>query len=231
MKGMPSLPLLLVLTLVRLASAPAWRADVLSDNPDVRAAALSHLHAKGRAGLYAIQNLVEGSAEDADRVRAVRALGELGDSEAEWELRLQLKQASPHVVAAAVHAMQKLKLPGVAHALAERVGDSDSELCDALGEAAHLYPAIAESARAALDGDESHQLSGLRILSAAGLTIPPAVASALAASPLAEVRLAAAENMGAANPEAALKTIADLLSGPMSDEAVDALGKLASPKA
>ena len=111
--------------------------------------------------------------------------------------------------------MQKLKLPGVARALAERVGDSDSELCDALGEAARLYPAIAESARAALYGDESHQLSGLRILSAAGLPIPAAVASALSASPLAEVRLAAAASMGATNPDAGLEDpMSDLRLGP-----------------
>ncbi len=197
----------------------------------MRATALSHLHAKGRAGLYSIQNLVETSADSDERVRAVRALGELGDPEAEWELRIQLKQASPHVVAAAVHAMQLLRLQGVAHAVAERVGDPDSELCEALGEAARFYPAVAESAREALDGDESRQLAGLRVLNAAGLPLPAGVASRLTTSPLAEVRLAAAESLGPTDPEAAEKTMAELLSGPLSDEAVGALGRLGTPKA
>jgi len=214
-----------------MTSVPSWRAEVLSDAPEVRSAALAHLHAKGRAGLYAIQNLVEASTDTADRVRAVRALGELKDPEAEWELRLQLKQASPHVVAAAVHAMQLLRLPGVAHALADKVGDPDAELCEALGEAARLYPVIAESAQVALDGDESRQLAGLRVLNAAGSTIPMIVANRLATSPLAEVRLAAAESLRASDPEAAIKIMVELLPGPLADEAVDALGRIATPKA
>ncbi len=226
MNVMTSLPLLLL-----LASVPSWRAEVLSDSPEVRSAALAHLHAKGRAGLYAIQNLVETSTDDADRVRALRALGELRDPEAEWELRAQLKQASPHVVAAAVHAMRVLRLPGVAHALAEKVGDPDAELCEALGDAARFYPAIAESARTALEGDESRQLAGLRVLNAAGLALPPAVASRLVASPLAEVRLAAAESLGSSDPEAAMKVVIDLLPGPLADEATDALGRMATPRA
>jgi HEAT repeat protein len=226
MNGMALLPLV-----VLLAAAPTWRAEVLSDAPEVRSVAIAHLHAKGRAGLYAIQNLVETSTDDADRVRAVRALGELRDPEAEWELRIQLKQPSPHVVAAAVHAVQLLKLPGVAHAVAEKVGDPDAELCEALGEAARLYPAIAENAQVALDGDESRQLAGLRVLNAAGLTIPSIVASRLATSPLAEVRLAAAESLRASDPDAAMKIVVDLLPGPLADEAVDALGRIATPKA
>src|SRR5581483_10023876 len=96
--GMTLVPFLIV-----LAGAPSWRDEILSDDSQVRTPALAHLHARGRAGLYQVQSLVESSADPAVRARALRALGELGDADAEWELRLQLKQASPQVAAAAVH--------------------------------------------------------------------------------------------------------------------------------
>jgi len=226
---MASLPLLSLLVL--LAAAPAWHQEVLSDQAEVRASALSHLHARGRSGLYAMQGLVEASDDPSTRARAVRALGELGDPEAEWELRLQLKQSSPHVIAAVVRAAQRLNLPGLARAVADKVGDPDPELCEALAVAAPLYPAIAQNAREALEGNGPRQLAGLRVLRAAGLPVPEPLARRLSASPLAEVRLAAAESLAAADSEAAVQTIAALLSGPVADRAIEALGTIGTPPA
>ncbi len=223
-----SIPLLLTL----LAGVPAWRAEILSDDPQVRSTALAKLRARGRTGLYLVQDVVEKAADSKERALAIRALGELGDPVAEWELRLQLKQPSPHVRSAVVEAATRLHLQGLTRTLAEQVGDPDPELCSSLGAAAKLFPPIAAHARTALGSEKGdEQLAGLRVLGAAGLPLEDDVARKLVGSTRPEVRLAAAVALAARDPDASVDVLAGLIPGPEETHAIEALGKLATPHA
>jgi HEAT repeat protein len=221
-----------LLALSLLAAAPGWKGEVLSDDPAIRAPALARLHEKGRSGLYALQDLVEKSADDAEHARALRALGELGDPAAEWELLLQLRQPSPHVLAAVVGAAARLRLPNLAHQIAEKVGNPDAELCAALGEAAKIFPAVAEKARAALSSKQpDEQLAGARILVAAGLPLNADIAKQLIGSANPDLRFAAAVALQSGDPDAAIDALAALAGSPHEAEAVALLGKLSTPHA
>ena len=228
LKSMP-LYLLLVLT---LGATPPWRDAVLSDVPDVRAKALAHLHELGRSGLYSLQDLVGKSTEVYERARFVRALGELGDPAAEWQLRLELRQPSAHVKAAAVRAISQLKLAALQKPIVELVGTPDPELCEALGLAAADFPAILDRARADLaSSDTDTQLGGLRTLNAAGAAIALSEAKRFSESAQPELQLAAAVALGKVGPEASTPVLQKLLEGPVANAAIEAAGKIDTPAA
>jgi HEAT repeat protein len=190
------------------------------------------LHAKGKPGLYAVQDLVEKAQDDAEHARALRALGELGDPEAEWELHLQLKQTSPHVLAAVITAATQLHLDKLTKGVAEKVGNPDPELCAALGAAVATFPDVAEQARQALDDAEGdRQLSGLRILTAANIPVDQAQARKLITSPSPEVRFFAGSALAPSDPETATSVLAQFLDGPQAQAAIVALGKIGCPSA
>ncbi|MHB8419976.1 MAG: HEAT repeat domain-containing protein [Myxococcales bacterium] len=215
-------------------ASPSWQAQVLSDDAAVRAPALAHLSAKGRPGLYAIQDLVARAPGAADRARAIRALGELGDADAEWALRAELRQTDPTVAAAAVRAAARLRLARLHGPVAARVGDPDPTVCDALGFAAGTFPEIVDAARAALAGTEpTAALAGLRILAAAGTAIPAADAQRLLGSPLPEASLLAAEVLAPTDAAAAEAVEAKLAAGPepLGGRAALDLARLGSPDA
>jgi HEAT repeat protein len=160
-----ALPILAVLLAAPATPTPSWKADALSDDASVRAPVVARMRAKGRPGLYAIQDL--------DRARAIRALAELGDPAAEWALFLELRRPEPPVAAAAIRAVTALRLETLGKPVAARVGDPDPDLCAALGQAAAMVPAVAAAARQALaNAAPEAQLSGLEVLVAAGLQTP-----------------------------------------------------------
>jgi HEAT repeat protein len=224
-----AIPLLLTLL---AATPPAWRTEILSDDAQVRHPAIAKLRARGRTGLYLVQDVVEKAPNTADRAKAIRALGELGDPTAEWELRLQLKSGSLKVLSAVVEAAAKLRLQGLSRPLSELVGNPDPELCAALGGAAKSFPAIAEHAKTALESEKGdEQLAGLRVAAAAGLPLEEAVARKLTASSRPEIRLAAAQALAARDPDAAADVLSGLILGPQEAVAVETLGKLATPHA
>ncbi len=225
--GMTAALALLSLTL----AAPSWKAELLSDDAAVRAPALARLRAKGRPGLYALQDLVARAAEPNERAKAVRALGALGNPDAEWALRGELKQP-PVVAAAAVRAVVALRLTRLRNLVVARVGEADPDLAAALGESAALFPAVTDAARALLsDARPVAQLAGLRILSAAGEIPSEADARRLAASPLPEAALLAAELLAPSDPQAAEAVYAQLAVGPepLAARAARDLVKLGTP--
>ena len=151
---------------------------------------------------------------------------------AEWELRLQLKQPSPHVRAAVVRAVTQLHLQSFSRAVAEQVGDPDAEVCQALGAAVKLLPSVAEHARTALESEKGdEQLAGLRVLGAAGLPLESDVAHKLTSSARPEVRLAAAVALAPTDSDTAATVLTSLIDGPVDEAAIVALGKLATPRA
>jgi HEAT repeat protein len=226
-----ALPILAVLLAAPATPTPSWKADALSDDASVRAPVVARMRAKGRPGLYAIQDLVTSQTVPADRARAIRALAELGDPAAEWALFLELRRPEPPVAAAAIRAVTALRLETLGKPVAARVGDPDPDLCAALGQAAAMVPAVAAAARQALaNAAPEAQLSGLEVLVAAGLPIPSADAHRLVASPLPAVRLIAA---GALEPEAA-EPVYEALAvepGALGDRAALDLAKLGTPVA
>ncbi|HUB10263.1 MAG TPA: hypothetical protein VMB50_24880, partial [Myxococcales bacterium] len=215
-------------------AASSWQANVLSDDPAVRASELAHFRAKGRAGLYALQDLVNRAADPAERARAIRALGELGNPDAEWALYLELKQSTPGVAAAAIRAVTALRLVKLQSAVAAHVGDPNENLTAALGESAELFPKVIEAARSRLvEPRPEAQLAALRIFAAAHAAVPESDARRLLASPRPEISLLAAEALAATDAAAAEAVEAKLAAGPdpLGSRAAFDLAKLGTPEA
>ncbi len=224
-------PILATVALL-LASASGWKADILSDDPAVRGSVVARLHAKGRPGLFAVQDLVTHAPDLEARVRAVRALGELGDPDAEWALRAELRRPEPEVVAAAARAAAALRLDGLSKLLAARVGDPDAGLCAALGAAVSVFPSVAAAAHAAAANTSPQiQLAGLRVLAGAGVPVTADEARAALRSPLPEARLIAAQALAPIDPaasDAALEGLA-VVTDPVGAEAAMRMARLGRP--